>query len=379
MGKEDDVIPDNYLYQWTTESETPLQDFLAKYKPSMVQNDGMKPWLWVHKTDGHSETPAKFEEAVAEASTLLSEVTERVKQIQHDPAIPIRSNKKKGLKSKKELREEVQYEATEKLKDVSKKHGAVTGKWLVFAPPDRVDAVWHAIATSLISGPLSATSAYLAKVATSPQSETPNYSHLVCVYVPDVYDQASVTEVMKVLLRNHGLNLMGVKSNLYTSIGIDSKHPSGVPSTVWKNTALMKDTEIKELKDEYFSEVNAAKAVAAEEVAAKKEAAAATKKTKPKLKKKTDDNPFASEEEDEKSDAKVVDGAPPAASGSKGKKAAPKRKGPVQEFASDEDDEDTKPPSRKTRPRKAPAKRRKDDSNSDGSAEDEAPKKKSKV
>ena len=55
---------------------------------------------------------------------------------------------------------------------------------------------------------------------------------------------------MKVLLRNHGVNLSGVKSDLYTLIGqffisdyiprvhyllppgIDSKHPSGIPSTV---------------------------------------------------------------------------------------------------------------------------------------------------
>ena len=56
---------------------------------------------------------------------------------------------------------------------------------------------------------------------------------------------------MKVLLRNHGLNLAGVKSNLYTMIGmfcmsglqrflstpiafpgLDSKHSSGIPSTV---------------------------------------------------------------------------------------------------------------------------------------------------
>ncbi len=93
---------------------------------------------------------------------------------------------------------------------------------------------------SIISGPLSTTSVFLAKVATSPQNDTPNYSHLICVYMPDVYDQDSVTEVrgpdchshplsltprvlrpqvMKVLLRNHGMNLMGVKTNLYTSIG----------------------------------------------------------------------------------------------------------------------------------------------------------------
>ena len=48
---------------------------------------------------------------------------------------------------------------------------------------------------SLVSGPLSSTSTFLAKVATSPQNDTPNYSHLICVYMPDVYDQGSVTEV----------------------------------------------------------------------------------------------------------------------------------------------------------------------------------------
>ena len=50
---------------------------------------------------------------------------------------------------------------------------------------------------SLVSGPLSSTSAFLAKVATSPQNDTANYSHLICVYMPDAYDQASVTEVWK--------------------------------------------------------------------------------------------------------------------------------------------------------------------------------------
>lgn len=85
---------------------------------------------------------------------------------------------------------------------------------LIFAPPDKVDMIWSSIAStsthanyapictdscrhadSLVSGPLSHTSAFLAKVATSPQNDTSNYSHLMCVYMPDAYDQASVTEV----------------------------------------------------------------------------------------------------------------------------------------------------------------------------------------
>ncbi|KAH9856015.1 hypothetical protein C2E23DRAFT_751103 [Lenzites betulinus] len=370
MGKEDDTIPENYQYQWTPKAELSLQDFLSKYKPSMVQNDGTKPWLWVHKSDSGLEAKGD-EEAIAEATTLLSQVTERVQEIQDDAAIPIRSNKKKGLKSKKELREEVQHEATEKLKEISQKHGCVSGKWLIFAPPDKVDFVWNHIANSLVSGPLASTSAYSAKVATSPQSDTPNYSHLVSVYVPDVYDQPSVTEVMKVLLRSHGLNLMGVKSNLYTSIGIDSKHPSGIPSTVWKSTALMKDTEIKALKEEFFTGLNAAKTVTTEETAAKKATAGDSKKPKPKLKKKGGDNPFGSDDEDAEIDEKPKSSA--ASTAPKGKKPAPTKKAAADTFASDDGIEEQVPKA-KIQPKKRAAKRAKQDDDDD--SEDEAPKKK---
>lgn len=48
---------------------------------------------------------------------------------------------------------------------------------------------------SLISGPLADTCAFTAKVSTSPQNEISNYNHVMCVYMPDVYDKDSVTEV----------------------------------------------------------------------------------------------------------------------------------------------------------------------------------------
>jgi hypothetical protein len=48
---------------------------------------------------------------------------------------------------------------------------------------------------SLIEGPLASTSAHLTKVATSPRNEQPNHQHVLCLYVPDVYDKSDVTEV----------------------------------------------------------------------------------------------------------------------------------------------------------------------------------------
>lgn len=124
---------------------------------------------------------------------------------------------------------QVQSEASGKFKEISIRHGFVSGKWsyfcycqfmaptdaspdrLIFAPTDKVDLIWSTIASepssdhhgcsmhiyvpaSLVSGPLASTSAYSAKVATCPQNETPNYSHVLCLYMPDVYDQDSVTE-----------------------------------------------------------------------------------------------------------------------------------------------------------------------------------------
>ncbi|KAI0343727.1 hypothetical protein BDW22DRAFT_1476959 [Trametopsis cervina] len=339
----DDAIPNGmYPYFWHSKSGVTLQDFLKKYKPSMVQNDGTKPWLWVEKTADRRGNANK-EKALEEAAALLNEVTKKVESIQNDDSIPVRANKKKGLKSKKELREQarpfnlmhisyVQTEASEKLKDISVRHGYVIGKWLIFAPPDKVDLIWSALATSLIEGPLAQTDSIIAKVSTSPQSEVPNYQHVMCLYMPDVYDKDKVTEVMKLLLRNHGMTLMGVKADLYTGIGLDSKHPSGVQSTIWKNTALMKDTEMKALKEEYYKAAKAEKAAQVKETALK----AVDTKPKPKLKKKAvRTDIFASDNEEGNAAAKETsDGE---ARKPQAKKPVPKRKN-VQEFESDEED-----------------------------------------
>ncbi|THH01349.1 hypothetical protein EW026_g1350 [Hermanssonia centrifuga] len=283
-----------------------ISDFLTKYKPSMVQNDGSKPWIWVKKADS-DKTNEGSEPATIEAEELLKEVTEKVEGIKNDDSIPVRANKKKGTKSKKEVREQ--------LKEISIRHGFVSGKWLIFAPSEKVDLIWSSIATSLVDGPLSSTCAHLAKVSTCPQEETPNYQHVLCLYMPDVYDKDAVIEVMKVLLRQHGLNLMGVKSNLYTTIGLDSKHPSGIQSTVWKNSALMKDTEMKKL----------------------------TLRKRRSRKKAVNDDPFASDDEDDKK----ATGHGEAPKKEAKTKKAPVAKRPRAVFESDDDQEDDEEKQRK--------------------------------
>ncbi|KAJ7209732.1 hypothetical protein GGX14DRAFT_452894 [Mycena pura] len=343
MSSKDDLVPIEYKYAWTPDSELTLPDFLKKCKPSMVQNtDGTKPWIWVKK-GAPSRKDEGEQEALEEGGALLDEVTARVEEIKNDPSIPARSSKKTGAKGKKEVREQVQSEATDKLREIAIKHGFVTGKWLSFAAADKVDAIWGSIASSLVSGPLAETCAFLAKVATSPADGNSSTQHLICVYMPDVYDKPAVTEVMKVLLRSHGVNLSGVKSDMYTLLGIDSKHPSGIPSTTWKNATILPESEIKALREAYFENLSATKdeaKVTADQPAADKSAEVAKAKAKPQLKKKqADDDPFASEDEEDEEEAQRK-------AELKSKKAPPPKKRAKDE--SDEDDEEDGRPKKKT-------------------------------
>ncbi|PBK82875.1 hypothetical protein ARMGADRAFT_689066 [Armillaria gallica] len=231
LRQEDSMSSKNpYAWSKSSEPEISLDHFLTKYRPSMVRDDGTKPWLWVRARE--ESTVEGETAAIAQAAVVLEEATEKVQSIQNDASIPVRSNKKTGTKSKKEVREQVQVEAAEKLKEIAIKNGYTCGKWLVFASSEKVDSIWSSVARSLVDGPLSKTAAFCTKVATCPADEKPNYQHVLCIYMPNAYDKDAVTEVMKVLLRHHGLNLSGVKTDLYTDLSIDSKHPSGIPSTI---------------------------------------------------------------------------------------------------------------------------------------------------
>ncbi|CCL99197.1 uncharacterized protein FIBRA_01212 [Fibroporia radiculosa] len=338
----------------------------VNYKPSMVQDDGTKPWLWVEKSD-KSTDHAKKDLAVEEATQLLKEMTEKIENIKNDDSIPVRANKKKGTKSKKEMREAVQSEATEKLKEISVRHDYVSGKWLIFAPSEKVDLVWSAIATSLVSGPLASTSADLTKVSTCPRIEIPNYSHVLCLYVPNVYDKDDMTEVYTInctlqsFLNDRDRSCAdheGPASEARDEfngrqiefIHCNSKHASGIPSTkVWKNAALLPDAESKRLKDEFYAELNAAKNSDAVKVAAEKEASGMSAKPKPKLREKAEDNPFESDDErantaaeckDEDKGQVVKTGGPTAARPSNKPGAQKKRKADDDVFESDDDAEE---------------------------------------
>jgi hypothetical protein len=126
--------------------------------------------------------------------------------LENDDSIPVRANKKKGLKSKKEVREEVQEKATEALKEIAIKHGFTSGKWyaspastllepdaivrLVFAEGRYVDSTFRKLAESLVFGALAETSVTAVRCTTTPLStvEGQENRYSITVHFPNVYD-----------------------------------------------------------------------------------------------------------------------------------------------------------------------------------------------
>lgn len=59
------------------------------------------------------------------------------------------------------------------------------------------------------------------------------------MYVNNLYDKEAATKVLVSLLKDHGLEPSAAKTDLYTVIGIDSKHPSKLRSTIWRVSELV--------------------------------------------------------------------------------------------------------------------------------------------
>ncbi|CEL52605.1 hypothetical protein RSOLAG1IB_05810 [Rhizoctonia solani AG-1 IB] len=292
---------DEYKYSWKPSSALSIDEFLKKYKPTTVLDDGTKPWIWVRRLehepldsvsppDVDSEDKHSNATVIERAQKLLEDYTEKIASIQKDESIPIRANKKKGLRSKKEVREEIAAEATKKLKEISQESKLTCGKLLFFSQAEHIDGAFSRMARELTNGALSKTSAFCLKVATTPMDVLPNHRYLICLYLPDIYDKVAVAEVLRTVCQSTGIRPNSAKTDLYTVIGLDSKHPSGIKSTVWNPTDLIPDAELKALTEAYWNEANK-KVVSTD--------AEATSKITEGTKKKTSKRPRKQESDDD--------------------------------------------------------------------------------
>ncbi|GAA6015780.1 hypothetical protein JCM10207_008792 [Rhodosporidiobolus poonsookiae] len=245
------MITEACLIGPTTEEE--VDEYLARYKPSANSTEH-GPWYWVQlprgKKDAADSKPAEeradehaaFEE---EGKALEKGLVEQCAWIKDNA--PVRANKKQGTKSQKELREAEHAKFNDDVAQLAKKHNVLSGKWLFFSSGEFVDLTWAKIvkAIALEEGPLAKTGAvHCAKVASTPGDG--GDQHVICVYCDDSWDKDAVAKVFKTLVTELSLVSSAYKADANTIIGIDSKHASGIRSSLYGKTDFMTKDEIDE-------------------------------------------------------------------------------------------------------------------------------------
>ncbi|PCH35615.1 hypothetical protein WOLCODRAFT_145875 [Wolfiporia cocos MD-104 SS10] len=240
---------------WTPECGVALDEFLTK-KPSslMQQTHGGKAAvesLSVIRTRPTADT-SRHESAKEEAAEMLREAEAKVQAIRDDESLPKRAVKKKGILGKKQLKQAVWDDAHEKLKEIAVRHGYVSGQGVVFLKQEKADGVWFSVAHSVVSGALSTTNVYGANMVVGPDHETRAWgSTSLRLSMSNVFDRDEVTELMRTLMRQHGVKLTLVKFDLHKAMGLDK---GKIKSHVWLHSNLLSNDDFKKLRKEYYGE-----------------------------------------------------------------------------------------------------------------------------
>ncbi|KDE04680.1 hypothetical protein MVLG_04904 [Microbotryum lychnidis-dioicae p1A1 Lamole] len=245
--------------------KTDTDEFLQRVKPSANNTTGF-PWYWVciprSKDDKEDALkPAEeqsFESRVdfmEQGQVLVDKLTKDCKHIAE--TAPVRGNKKTGAKSQKELREIEHAKFNDQVAALAKKYNVLTGKWLLYPTADNVDAIWAKVVNAIAKpdGALAKTGiVHTAKVSTHAEE---GQGYVICIYCDDSWDRDGVGKAFKCLVRELGLVSSAYKSDANTLLGIDSKHSSGIRSSLYGKTDFMTKDEIEQAIEKRKAELEA--------------------------------------------------------------------------------------------------------------------------
>ncbi|KAF9046345.1 translation initiation factor eIF 4e-like domain-containing protein, partial [Panaeolus papilionaceus] len=111
---------------------------------------------------------------------------------------------------------------------ISKEHKVLSAKWMIFTTPDKIDALWAKIVDLVCVHRKS----QIANVSTV-LSPDPTKAHVICVWVDDCTDKASV-KALRRFLRFLGIRKrIGLKPDAYTYLDIYTDNPWGFPPSIY--------------------------------------------------------------------------------------------------------------------------------------------------
>ncbi|KAL4937997.1 hypothetical protein BDV06DRAFT_63423 [Aspergillus oleicola] len=205
--------------------------FLHRLPPSTTQASSIGPWIYIH-----TENITPLNEDVA---TFTKKGWEALHAFDEKEASLRYDNDRKGGSSIALARQvkPLERELESHIFALARETGCVTGKWMMFITPDRVDHYWAAVAEATMAGHLGIG----AKVATD--TGEGDRARLIAIYTRDYEDKSDVKRVLRKLVEMNlvkkGERPIYYKRDALTYLEIMSKNKYGIKATAFSSADVL--------------------------------------------------------------------------------------------------------------------------------------------
>ncbi|KAL2831247.1 hypothetical protein BJY01DRAFT_260609 [Aspergillus pseudoustus] len=199
--------------------------FLARLPASTTREENAGPWIYLH-------TPYTFEKQ-EDLSTLQREGLKALYAYETEEARLRQENDQKGGSNAALSRKlsPLRRELETCLFALAQATNVVTGKWMLFITPDRIDSYWRAVVEGTMRGELG----HAAKVATD-AGDGEGRARLICIYTKDYRDREDIKQVlmrlMELKLVRKGERPIYYKCDVLTHLEIMSGNRYGLKPTL---------------------------------------------------------------------------------------------------------------------------------------------------
>jgi hypothetical protein len=205
--------------------------FLARLPASTTKEENAGPWIYLHTPESEREQP--------EIATLQRRGLEALYAYENEEARLRQENDQKGGSNVALSRKlsPLRRELEARLFALAQETDVVSGKWLLFTTPDRVDSYWRRVVEGTMRGELG----YAAKVATDAGGA--QKARLICVYTKDYRDREDIKRVLMSLMElglvRKGERPVYYKCDVLTYLEIMSGNPYGLKPTLCSSADVM--------------------------------------------------------------------------------------------------------------------------------------------
>ncbi|KAL2800777.1 hypothetical protein BJX66DRAFT_99465 [Aspergillus keveii] len=205
--------------------------FLARLPASTTKEESAGPWIYLHTPESEREQP--------DIATLQRKGLEGLYAYENEEARLRQENDQKGGSNVALSRKlsPVKRELETRLFALAQETNVVSGKWMLFITPDRVDSYWRRVVEGTMRGALG----YAAKVATD-AGNGPR-ARLICVYTKDYRDRDDIKRVLMNLMElglvRKGERPVYYKCDVLTYLEIMSGNPYGLKPTLCSSADVM--------------------------------------------------------------------------------------------------------------------------------------------